>query len=246
LGLAILFNYYVKTSNRDEGDLISANQKLSHKNEKIQKALTERDYAFKCRDKELSEAADYIRTILPQPIREGSIRVDWRFIPSTALGGDAFGYYWLDNDHFAIYLIDVSGHGAKAALLSVSVINTLRSQSLPHTDFKKPEMVLDGLNNAFQGEKNNDMFFTIWYGVYNKNTRELIYASGGHPPALLMDNSNRRDKTVKQLRTPNFIIGGTSDVTYKKAKRLIGKNSKLYIFSDGVYACEKHRVIEKV
>jgi hypothetical protein len=46
---------------------------------------------------------------------------DWRFIPSASLGGDSFGYHWIDEDHFAAYLIDVSGHGWVAALLSVSV-----------------------------------------------------------------------------------------------------------------------------
>ena len=101
-----------------------------------------------------------MRTILPEPITEGPIRTDWRFIPSTSLGGDAFGYHMVDENHFAIYLIDVSGHGVGAALLSVSVMNVLRSQSLPNTDFKDPEQVLGALNIAFPGEENNDMFFT--------------------------------------------------------------------------------------
>jgi phosphoserine phosphatase RsbU/P len=239
LGLTVLINYYVQTSDKAERYLISVNQKLSEKNGQIQKTLTERNYAFECLDEELSEAANYVRTLLPPPIQDGSIRVDWRFVPSTSLGGDAFGYYWLDEDHFAIYLIDVSGHGVGAALLSVSVINTLRSQSLLHTNFKKPEMVLDALNKAFPGEKNNDMFFTIWYGVYNKNTRELSYASGGHPPALLMDNSYKHSDTIKHLRTPNFIIGGDSNAIYNSSKQLIGRNNKLYIFSDGVYEIKK-------
>ena len=96
----------------------------------------------------------------------------------------------MDDDHFAIYLIDVSGHGVGAALLSVSVMNVLRSESFTKTDFKTPEQILESLNHAFPGEDNNDMFFTIWYGIYNKRTKVLTYASGGHPPALLPDNSS--------------------------------------------------------
>jgi sigma-B regulation protein RsbU (phosphoserine phosphatase) len=257
LGLVILINYYVQAANKAEKNLRSMNQNLSDKHEQVQKNLAERNDALECLDKELSEAGNYVRSILPQPVRTGNIRVDWRFIPSTSIGGDAFGYYWLDKDHFAMYLIDVSGHGVGAALLSVSVINTLRSQSLPHTDFKKPEMVLKALNKAFPGEENNHMFFTIWYGIYNKNTRELSYSSGGHPPALLLDNSNdqdnlnnkdrsnkpdrsnNKDDTVKLLRTPNFVIGGETEATYKNATQMISKNSKLYIFSDGVYEIKK-------
>ena len=218
---------------------ITAEEKLGQEHQKTSAALIERNQALKSLNQELAEAADYVRTILPEPITEGPIQTDWRFVPSTSLGGDAFGYHMLDENHFAIYLIDVSGHGVGAALLSVSVMNVLRSQSLPHTDFKNPEKVLAALNIAFPGEENNDMFFTIWYGVFNKRTRELTYASGGHPPAILFDHTPKGDYQATQLRTPNYVIGGISDGTYRKEACLVGERSTLYIFSDGVYEVKK-------
>ena len=70
---------------------------------------------------ELSMAADYVVSILPQPIaEERGIHTEWTFIPSARLGGDSFGYHWIDEDHFAIYLLDVCDHGVGPALLSVS------------------------------------------------------------------------------------------------------------------------------
>ena len=218
---------------------ITAEEKLEQEHQKTNAALIERNQALKLLNQELADAADYVRTILPKPITEGPIRTDWRFIPSTSLGGDAFGYHTVDENHFAIYLIDVSGHGVGAALLSVSVMNMLRSQSLPNTDFKDPEQVLEALNIAFPGEDNNDMFFTIWYGVYKKSTRELAYASGGHPPAILFDRTPEGDYQAAQLRTPNYVIGGMSDGTYQKKECLIGERNTLYIFSDGVYEIKK-------
>jgi sigma-B regulation protein RsbU (phosphoserine phosphatase) len=188
---------------------------------------------------ELSEAADYVRSLLPPPIVTGPVRTDWRFVPSASLGGDSFGYHWLDEDTFAIYLVDVSGHGIRAALLSVSVMNALRSQSLPDTDFKNPEQVLASLNVAFPSEENNDMFFTIWHGVYNKSTRELTYASGGHPPALFFDRSHAGQSNAILLRTANKAIGVMPDAAYQKNKHLIGEQTTLYIFSDGAYEVQK-------
>ena len=214
-------------------------EKVALRTQELEDALTERNQAFAQLSQELAEAAEYVRSILPHPIPQGEIRIDWKFTPSASLGGDAFGYYWLDEDHFVIYLIDVSGHGVGAALLSVSVMNALRSQSLPGTDFKDPEQVLASLNGAFPGEKNNDMFFTIWYGVYNKNTRELTYASGGHPPALLIGDTDLDDAGATPLRTPNNVIGAMPDVAYKKTKQLVGEQTTLYIYSDGVYEVEK-------
>jgi sigma-B regulation protein RsbU (phosphoserine phosphatase) len=134
-----------------------------------------------------------------------------------------------------MYLLDVSGHGWGAALFSVSVINVLRSHALPKTDFRDPQQVLFSLNNAFPGEQHNDMFFTIWYGVYNKSSEKLVYASGGHPPALLIPNPSQRDAKIDQLKTPGFIVGGSSDVTYHKKTQRISRSSRLIVFSDGVY-----------
>jgi sigma-B regulation protein RsbU (phosphoserine phosphatase) len=83
------------------------------------------------------------------------------------------------------------------------------------------------------------MFFTIWYGVYNKSTRELTYASGGHPPALLFENTPSGDSGATLLRIANNAIGAMTDVTYKKSKHFVGEQTTLYIFSDGVYEVER-------
>ncbi|NEO26199.1 MAG: response regulator, partial [Kamptonema sp. SIO4C4] len=79
---------------------------------------------------ELAEAAEYVCSILPEPIAHPSVTIDTRFIPSSQLGGDSFDYYWLDEEHLVLYLLDVSGHGLRAALPSLSVINLLRSRAL--------------------------------------------------------------------------------------------------------------------
>ena len=44
---------------------------------------------------ELQQAAAYVRALLPARL-SGNIRTDWEFIPSTSLGGDSFGYHWID------------------------------------------------------------------------------------------------------------------------------------------------------
>ena len=69
---------------------------------------------------ELAKAAAFIRSLL-RPRLEGPIRTDWAFIASSQLGGDMFGYHWLDEGPLAIYLHDVCGHGVGASLLSIAV-----------------------------------------------------------------------------------------------------------------------------
>jgi sigma-B regulation protein RsbU (phosphoserine phosphatase) len=185
-------------------------------------------------DGELAEAANYVRSILPEPIYS-PLRIDWKYQPSTELGGDAFGYHWIDPDHFAIYLLDVCGHGVGASLLSVTAINVIRGGALPGTDFRDPGAVLSGLNNAFLMEKQNNMYFTLWYGVYHAPSRTLKYSSGGHPASLLMTPSGGREAVSAQLRSPGLIIGAMEDTVYETRSCPVAPGETLLVLCDGCY-----------
>ena len=184
--------------------------------------------------RELNGAAQYVRSLLPGRL-EGEIRTRWVFEPCSKLGGDSFGYEWIDPDHFAIYLLDVAGHGVGSALLSVSVANVLRSRSLPYTNFRDPSSVLGGLNEAFPMESQDGKYFTIWYGVFDRNNRNLAYASAGHPPAYLINDTGESS----ELGTSNFGIGMVDETTFESASVALGRSSRLYVFSDGAYEVRK-------
>ncbi len=194
---------------------------------------------------ELGQAAEYVRSLLPHPL-EGNVTTKSCFLPSTQLGGDCFDYYWLDKDHLVVYLLDVSGHGVGAALLSVSVLSLLRtrglrssSEVLATTDFRQPNEVLAALNHNFQMSDHKDMYFTIWYGVYNPSKRQLVYSSGGHPPAVLITGDSPQTSQVLMLKTPCLPIGMLADVTFENAYCDVNKSSTLYLFSDGAYELSK-------
>lgn len=182
--------------------------------------------------RELEKAAGYVRSLLPPPLATEAVVTEWRFIPCDQLGGDAFGYHWLDDRRFALYLVDVCGHGAAPALHSVAVINVLRKQSLPGVDFAAPTEVLAALNDAYQMEDHANMYFTLWYGVYETDSRRLVYASAGHPPALLRDGASGE---ARKLMTPNLATGLMPGVEFSSAETDITPDSRLYIYSDGVY-----------
>jgi sigma-B regulation protein RsbU (phosphoserine phosphatase) len=185
-----------------------------------------------------AQAAEYVRSLLPKTLN-GKVNINSYFQPSTQLGGDSFDFYWVDQDHLVIYLLDVSGHGVGAALLSVSVINLLRTKGLQSknvneiVDLTDPSQVLKTLNEYFQMSKYNDLYFTIWYGVYNKNTQKLTYSSAGHPPAILISPSI--PDQPRCLKTSGLPIGIIPEAIYQNASCSVEPQSELYIFSDGVY-----------
>jgi len=180
---------------------------------------------------ELRDAAAYVESLLPPRASDERVAIDWIYKPSTSLGGDAFGYHWLDERHLAVYLLDVCGHGVGAALLSTSAMNVIRSQTLPDTDFHAPGSVLAGLNRAFQMESQNEMYFTIWYGVYDAHERAIRYASGGHHAGLLL----LADGSQLQLEAQGPIIGLLPETSYHAESSAVPAGAKLHIFSDGVY-----------
>jgi len=180
---------------------------------------------------ELADAAGYVESLLPEALTE-DVRADWRFRPSAELGGDIFGYHWINPDRLAIYLLDVSGHGVGAALLSVTVLNVLRSQSLSGTDFSNPAAVLGHLNRLFPMEQHHNLLFTAWYGVFDRQARQLTYSSGGHPPAILCGGPNAEPQ---QLSTGGRVLGLDPTAEFRNDVREVKQGSRLYVFSDGAY-----------
>jgi serine phosphatase RsbU (regulator of sigma subunit) len=183
-------------------------------------------------DRELQKASAYIQALLPPPSPDGPIRCNWILVPCARLGGDAFGYGKLSDDLFVAYLIDVAGHGAGAAMLAVAVMSQLRQRNLPDTDMRSPAAVLTTINRLYQMEDQADLYFTMWYGVYDARSRELRYAAAGHHATLLVPPDRSR---VIAAGNRNVIIGAMPDASYKEATVEVPPGSSMYLFSDGVF-----------
>ncbi|MFH1922023.1 MAG: GAF domain-containing SpoIIE family protein phosphatase, partial [Planctomycetota bacterium] len=205
-------------------DLIQVQQQLL-------KAQSELSLTRSQLENEVSEAARYVESLLPKKL-DGAVRTDWSFVSSSQLGGDLLGYHWLDDKRLALYVLDVSGHGVGASLHSVTVYTALRRQTLPNVRFDEPGEVLSAMNRAFPMDEHSDKFFTAWYGVYDTATRTLRYASGGHPPAIVVDPSTGASL---QLSMASFMIGAIPDVTYETESHILPPGARLYLFSDGVF-----------
>ena len=187
---------------------------------------------------EVASAADYVQSLLPAKFDEGPVKADWRFVPSTGLSGDTFGYHWIDKRFFAFYLLDVVGHGVSAALLSVSALNSLRSQALPGVDFLNPGQVMTALNTRFPMSQQGEKCFTAWYGVFDTETRTVKYAGGGHPPALLLTGETAETAQLQELASTGPVVGTFEDMEYDCETAQVGPFGVLFVYSDGVYEIE--------
>jgi sigma-B regulation protein RsbU (phosphoserine phosphatase) len=129
-----------------------------------------------------------------------------------------------------MYVLDVSGHGVGPALMGVSAMNLIRSGSLEKEQVLDPTRVLQALNNAFQMSRHDGMYFTVWYGIYHRGTRELRWSGGGHPPSFLM-----RGGKLTRLASTTFMACIVDQYDAPTESIVIEPGDRLYLFSDGVY-----------
>ncbi|MBY0232966.1 MAG: fused response regulator/phosphatase [Gemmataceae bacterium] len=202
-------------------------------------ALLERNEAYARLAEEIDGAARYVKSLLPAPL-EGKIGIGWRFVPSTQLGGDMFGYHWLDKTHLALYLLDVSGHGVGSSLLAVSATNVLSSRALAGTDFKNPGAVVSKLNDVFQMERQNGKYFTIWYGVFHKTSRVLSWCNAAHPDALLHTGADAGSAELRRLAPTDTLVGMLPPgMPFRTEKAELGPYARLLLYSDGAFEVER-------
>ncbi len=186
---------------------------------------------------ELAGAVDYVVSLLPRPITEERVSADWSMTTSAQLGGDGLGYHWMDSQRFAFYLLDVSGHGVKSALLAVSIIDTLRTCGLADTDWNDPGAVLRALNRVYFSQSRDHLYFTIWYGIADLVNGTLCYSGGGHPPAIV------RAARCSNPRLPASgpPIGCFANAKYPTLELPLSLPIELYLFSDGVFETRRHK-----
>ena len=180
-------------------------------------------------NRDLQAAAALQKTQLPQILpRFSGFQFAWRFRPCQELAGDALNIFQIDQDHISVYVLDVSGHGVRAALQSFSLSQNLRAQA--GLDLHSPEQILNQLNLKYPMDMQTGTFFTILYGVLNVKTSTFTFASAGHPGPILI----RQGQTPRMLDNSSYPIGINPTPDYQSQAIELQKSDKLLLYTDGV------------
>ena len=135
---------------------------------------------------ELREAVEYVRAILPEPIATGQVQTEWWYVPSSELGGDAFGYQFLDETSLAGFLIDVTGHGIGAGMHAANVANVLRRRALQGVDFYDPGKVAEAPEHDVPHGGPQRPYVDRVVLRLRPAERMLRYSAAGHHPSFLL------------------------------------------------------------
>lgn len=192
--------------------------------------------------RDLLAAARVQQSLLPEAApKTENVEVAWAYRPCNELAGDCLNVFALDDEHIGLYLLDVSGHGVPAALLSVTLSRILtpvvehstllwgctfsgQYQPLPPSD------VVEELNRRFPMNPDVGQYFTLFYAVLNTRTLLLRYTSAGHPGPAYVPAAGKPE--LRKHR--GFPVGWVPDVQYETHELQLQSGDRVYLYSDGV------------
>lgn len=180
--------------------------------------------------KDISFAKTIQEKILPQKGRHGDLLIDYRYVPSVALSGDIFDCFVVDDDHVAIYIADIVGHGIAASLITMFVRQTMRS--IICKDILMPNEVLQELKKRYTDLGLDDSkYFTIFYGIYSCSSGIFTCANAGHNAIPIRYN----DSFKMLMRSSGFPISyAFPDNTYMEKHIPFKKGDKILFYTDGI------------
>ena len=192
-------------------------------------------------EEDLEAAAGIQQALLPKrPTSAEKLDIAWRFEPCEHVGGDIFNVFWLDDRrHLGCYVLDVSGHGVPAAMVTVSVSQmfqgengglTRRKQAEPpFSRLASPAEVLSMLDQAYPIER-FDKYFTMTYLIIDTKDLRLQYSNAAHPHPLLL----RKEKVPEPLKRGGTIVGMGGVLPFEDGQKALAPGDKLILHTDGI------------
>ena len=213
----------------------------------LQKANERLEAATRLMKRDLAAAADVQRALLPVELPPaGGMQFAYRFRPCGDVGGDSLNVLPLDGRRLGVYILDVSGHGVAAALLSVTLSHML--SAVPGRSFlyqpcpenrgqdcvAPPVQVVTRLNRHFARTPSVSQFFTMIYGILDTETAQFRYVSAGHLSPVHFHRG-----VAQPVREAGGIpVGLLPEAAYQEDLITLSKGDRLYLCTDGVLEAE--------
>jgi sigma-B regulation protein RsbU (phosphoserine phosphatase) len=190
-------------------------------------------------ENELSIAAQIQRSILPSNFpafpEHNEFDLYAMMLPAREVGGDFYDFFFVDDDHLAVIIADVSDKGVPAALFTMISRTIIRSVV---RQLKSPSQVLAETNDLLCEGNDTGMFVTVFLAYYHLPSGHFTYSNGGHNPALsfgppaLSFGPNGAGKKLARKHGP--ALGVRSGLSYKEDIETLEPGQIIVLYTDGV------------
>jgi sigma-B regulation protein RsbU (phosphoserine phosphatase) len=151
-----------------------------------------------------------------------------RVYPAREVGGDFYDFFFIDDDHFAMVIADVSGKGVPAALFMAIAKTIIKNRLQSEED---PELAMEIINRELCDNNIMDMFVTAWICVLEISSGLLVYINAGHNPPVVMRNGNDFSFLVSP---PDLVLAGMDDTRYHSSRMRLNPGDILFLYTDGI------------
>jgi serine phosphatase RsbU (regulator of sigma subunit) len=171
-----------------------------------------------------------------------------RYIPTGKVGGDMFDIIKIDQDHIAILIYDVSGHGVPAAFICAMAKMCFTNNIARYKSAKK---ILEEVNMEITMAVKTEHYLTAFLGIVNLKTNKMTYCRAGHCEPILL---SRNGTSYNILNAKGFFIGLFEKTVFEQKTVALNSGDKLLLFTDGLFEgfnkknepYGKHRLLESV
>ncbi|MDR2478235.1 MAG: SpoIIE family protein phosphatase [Treponema sp.] len=148
--------------------------------------------------------------------------------PAREVGGDFYDFFFIDDDHFACLVADVSGKGIPAALF-MAIAKTLIKNRLQTGEAM--DLAMGNVNRQLCGNNIAGMFVTVWLAVLEIATGRLDYVNAGHNPPLL---ANKGNNFAFLVSPPDLVLAGMDCTVYHRREIYLKDGDTLFFYTDGI------------
>ncbi|MBD3315116.1 MAG: SpoIIE family protein phosphatase [Chitinivibrionales bacterium] len=176
------------------------------------------------------EAARLVqRSLLPDMLEDQpGFEASSVYLPCASIGGDLFDIVRIDERRTGLLILDVSGHGPHAALISAMAKISFTRNLTRHID---PAATLDAVNAELIHYIPGSLYLTACVAVIDTTDNTLSYSSAGHPPAMYINHAKER---VEMLKTRGFFVGVLPESDYRQKRIAIAPGDTLMLYTDGL------------
>lgn len=147
--------------------------------------------------------------------------------PAKEVGGDFYDFFFVDENHLAIVMADVSGKGVPAALFMVIGKTLIKDHTQPGRNLGE---VFGEVNNILCASNSESLFITAFVGVLDLTTGEFPYVNAGHELPFICHEGSFEAQRI----APGFVLAGLEDMRYQAGCFTLAQGDKLFQYTDGV------------
>lgn len=181
---------------------------------------------------ELSLASDIQANILPSLFPVYPERKEFELYasmtPAKEVGGDFYDFFFVDDDHIALVMADVSGKGVPAALFMMVSRTLIKNRTQMGG---VPSEILSDVNDQLCEGNIANLFVTVWLGILEISTGKVISANAGHEhPALRRKNGIYELDVYKH----SLAMAAMDGIPFKNHEFVMEPGDSLFVYTDGV------------